>query len=54
MRTQCITHSDHRVRNVEAEGSTVFTSTKKVQINGLKVGSPRKITEPEMGCCDFT
>ena len=34
--------SKNYIRNVEAEGSNPFTSTEKVQVNGLKVGLPQE------------
>ena len=34
--------AERYVRNVEAEGSNPFTSTEKVQVNGLKVGLPQE------------
>jgi hypothetical protein len=34
--------AERYVRNVEAVGSNPITSTKKVQVNGLKVGLPQR------------
>ena len=46
------TWSKHRkthFRNVEAEGSNPFTSTKKVQVNGLRVESPKTDKASKIG-----
>jgi hypothetical protein len=34
-------HREPDIRNVEAVGSNPITSTKKAQVNGLKVGPPK-------------
>jgi hypothetical protein len=46
--------AERYVRNVEAVGSNPITSTEKVQVNGLKVEDPRKVTRPEKGRRDLT
>jgi hypothetical protein len=41
--------AERYVRNVEAVGSNPITSTKKVQVNGLRVESPKTDKASKMG-----